>query len=109
MWLYDASEVTMIARHWRGLAKPERADDYVDHLQTETFPLLSTMNGFVDATILRRVTHEGVEFLIVTQWESLQAIQQFAGRDSEQAVVPEPVQNMMLEYDHTVRHYEVLP
>jgi heme-degrading monooxygenase HmoA len=108
MWRYDSREDEMIARHWRGLARSERADDYVDHLRTETFPLLSTMKGFVDAKILRRATNDGVEFLIVTQWESLHAIQQFAGRDTEQAVVPEPVQDMMLEYDHTVRHYEVL-
>ena len=109
MWLYDSREGAMIARHWRGLAKSERAADYVEHLRTDTFPQLSTINGFVDAKILRRATRNGVEFLIVTQWESLQSIQQFAGRDTEQAVVPEPVQEMMLEYDPTVRHYEVLP
>jgi len=50
----------------------------------------------------------GVEFLIVTNWESIGAIEQFAGRDSEIAVVPETVQNMMLEYDRRARHYEVL-
>jgi hypothetical protein len=57
---------------------------------------------------LRRKVERGVEFLIVTNWESLGAIEQFAGRDSEVAVVPEKVQRMMLDYDGLARHYEVL-
>jgi hypothetical protein len=57
---------------------------------------------------LRRKVKEGVEFLIVTNWESIGAIQEFAGRDFETAVVPEKVQNMMLDYDRLARHYEVL-
>jgi len=51
---------------------------------------------------------EDVEFLIVTNWESIKAIEQFSGRDPETAVVPEKVQKMMIEYDHRVRHYEVV-
>jgi heme-degrading monooxygenase HmoA len=98
----------VISRQWCGLARPECADDYVAHLRAETFPQLSKMTGFVDARILRRRTRGGVEFLIVTQWESLTAIQQFAGENVEHAVVPESVQAMMLDYDRTVRHYDVL-
>ena len=57
---------------------------------------------------MKRDTPRGVEFLIVTNWESIRAIEQFAGRDYEIAVVPERVQNMMVEYDRRARHYEVL-
>ena len=98
----------MISRHWRGLAKSTHADEYVEHLRTETFPPPSNIPGFVDASILRREVREGVEFLIVTNWESVKAIEQFSGREPETAVVPEKVQKMMIEYDHRVRHYEVV-
>jgi heme-degrading monooxygenase HmoA len=98
----------MISRHWRGLAKSRHADEYVEHLRTETFPQLSKIPGFVHASILRRKVQQGVEFLIVTTWESIGAIEQFSGRDSEAAVVPEKVQAMMIEYDRRVRHYEVV-
>jgi len=98
----------MIARHWRGLAKRTHADRYVEHLHRETFPTLATMPGFINATILKRSVEQGIEFLIVTHWQSLEAIQQFAGQDPEVAVVPESVQGMMLDYDRTVRHYEVV-
>jgi heme-degrading monooxygenase HmoA len=49
-----------------------------------------------------------LEFLIVTRWESLEAIRAFAGPDAEAAVVPEKVQTMMLVYDRRVRHYQVV-
>jgi heme-degrading monooxygenase HmoA len=98
----------MISRHWRGLAKSTHADEYVEHLRAETFPWLSKIPGFVSAAILRRKMEGGVEFLIVTNWESIKAIEQFSGREPETAVVPEKVQKMMVEYDHRVRHYEVV-
>ena len=98
----------MISRQWRGLARAERAADYETHLRAETFPALRGMDGFVDASILRRALPQGVEFLVVTRWRSLAAIAQFAGHDLEAAVVPETVQAMMLDYDARVRHYEVV-
>lgn len=99
----------MISRHWRGLARPERADEYVQHLRTETFPQLARIGGFIDASILRRALEGAVEFLVVTRWDSRDAIEQFTGGDIEIAVVPPAVQDMMLDFDRTVRHYEVLP
>jgi heme-degrading monooxygenase HmoA len=97
----------MISRHWKGLCKPQFADRYVEHLEVETFPQLVNLPGFVRATILRRILPDGVEFQIVTLWDSLSAIEAFAGRDSEVAVVPESVRAMMLSYDHRVAHYEI--
>lgn len=98
----------MISRQWRGLAKQGLADRYVEHLRRETFPHLRSLAGFIDASILRRGLREGTEFLIVTRWQSMKAIEQFAGRDPEAAVVPDKVQEMMIEYDRLVRHYEVV-
>ena len=98
----------MISRQWRGLAKPEHAEAYVEHLQTETFPAIRRITGFLSASILRRRTDQGVEFLIVTRWSSIEAIREFAGAEAETAVVPPKVQGMMVEYDQMVRHYEVV-
>jgi heme-degrading monooxygenase HmoA len=97
----------MISRHWRGLCKRQRADEYVEHLRSETFPALKQIPGFVSASILRRAAPTGVEFLIVTQWQSLEAIRAFAGAAAESAVVPAKVQEMMIDYDRAARHYEV--
>ncbi|MGE5833317.1 MAG: antibiotic biosynthesis monooxygenase family protein [Acidobacteriota bacterium] len=98
----------MIARYWRGLAKSSFANAYIEHLHTETFPQLANLPGFVNVLILRRELGDGTEFLIVTVWESREAIARFSGPDIETAVVPEKVQSLMIEYDAHARHYEIV-
>ena len=98
----------MIARHWRGLVRRDRAAAYVEHLQSETLPQLVQLAGFLDAKVLRRDLSEGAEFLVVTIWESIDSIRAFAGNDVESAVVPPKARDMMIEYDRKARHYEVI-
>src|SRR5204862_2409494 len=71
-------EQQMISRQWRGLARREEAAAYQAHLQAETFPAIRQIEGFIDAAILKRAVANGVEFLVVTHWESLAAIARFA-------------------------------
>ena len=98
----------MISRHWKGIAKPGEADNYIEHLRTDTFPKLSEIGGFISASILKRAVDQGTEFLIITVWESIESIEKFAGAEADVAVVPDVVQAMMIEYDRIVRHYEVV-
>jgi hypothetical protein len=98
----------VISRQWRGLARSERAQDYIRHLRTETFPELRKIPGFVDASILSRTLATGVEFQIVTRWDSVDAIIKFAGADPEVSVVPPQVVDLMIEYDPRAEHFEVV-
>ena len=98
----------MIARHWRGLVRADQAAAYEQHLRRDTVPILEKIEGFVEASMLRRVTEAGIEYLVITRWMSIEAIEQFAGSDVEAAVVPAEVQAMMVEYDRRARHYEVV-
>ena len=97
----------MIARHWRGLVKSDRAAEYEEHLRNETFPALERIQGFLGADILKRGLESGIEFLVITRWKSIESIEQFAGADAEAAVVPPKAQAMMINYDQRARHYEV--
>ena len=90
----------------RGSSKP--GQDYIKHLRSEAFPGLRKIPGFVDGSILSRQVSGGVEFLIVTRWDSLDAIAKFAAADIEAAVVTPEGAAMMIDYDQRVRHYEVL-
>jgi heme-degrading monooxygenase HmoA len=69
---------------------------------------LAKIDGFISASVLRRFTAEGTEFLVVTTWQSIEAIRQFAGESAQTAVVPPEVQAMMVEYDREVAHYEIV-
>ena len=98
----------MISRHWKGTVNPGVADAYVQHLRSETLPKLAALPGFVSVTIMRRAMNEGIEFQVVTVWESLSAIHGFAGDDAEAAVVPAAAQEMMSAFDRRAIHYEVV-
>ncbi len=97
-----------ISLHWKGVAKPEEADHYIHHLRNDTFPKLARIEGFIKASILRRSVGGRTEFLIVTTWQSIEAIRKFAGESANTAVVPPVVQAMMVEYDREVAHYEIV-
>jgi len=98
----------MIERHWKGIARIDQSDHYIKHLITETFPKVSQMKGFIKAAILKRPVDEGVEFLIVTAWESIEAVKQFAGEQVDVANVPTAARAMMVRFDEFARHYEVV-
>ena len=97
----------MISRHWTGIAKKERAHEYIAHLQNDTFKQIANIDGFISAQILKRELDEGIEFLIITEWRTVDAIREFAGADFGTAVVPNLVHDIMIKYDNKVRHYEI--
>lgn len=96
----------MIERHWTALAKPGMSEAYVRHLEKETFPKLKKIPGFVGGSILRRPVANMTEFVVVTLWEDVEAIREFAGPDIEKAVVPPKIAAMMAKYDENARHFD---
>jgi hypothetical protein len=100
-------EQMQVSRHWKGITRPGQADAYIHHLRTETFPQLAAIPGFVRASILTRDSNAGTEFQVVTVWESLEAIQAFAGAGVTDAVVPPFVQGLMARYDRHAVHFEI--
>lgn len=98
----------MIERHWKGIAKVQEAGNYIQHLQSKTFPHVAGLAGFIRASILKRPVDNGVEFLIITVWDSLESIKAFAGAQVEVANVPLEARNMMVEFEPYAKHYEVV-
>jgi heme-degrading monooxygenase HmoA len=99
----------MIARLWSGVASPDTIDAYLDHLKRNTIPALSSIDGFTGFHVLRRNRADEVDVIVVTFWESLEAIVSFAGEDAEAAVVPQEAQALLLSFERRAAHYEVVP
>ena len=97
----------MIARVWRGSTLPVNAERYVAHLREKTFPGLRAIRGHRGAYVLRRPAAGSVDFTVVTLWDSLDAIRQFAGGDPEAAVVPDEARMLLASYDERALHWEV--
>lgn len=98
----------MIARIWRGSALPEKADDYMKHLEMSVLPELREIDGFQGIQLMRNNSSKAVEFIVLTFWESMDAIRKFAREDAEVAVVAPAAQAMFREYDPRVKHFEVV-
>jgi heme-degrading monooxygenase HmoA len=98
----------MIARLWRGAASTSaNADAYQRHVTMRVFPSLAAIQGHRGARVLRR-EHDGrVEFLVMTLWDSMEAVRRFAGDNPEAAIVEPEARAVLSDYDNFVRHYEV--
>jgi heme-degrading monooxygenase HmoA len=97
----------MIARFWTARTTPAQAPGYAAHFRNQVLASLREVDGYLGAKLLERETADGCELVVITFWQSLEAVKQFAGADYEQAVVSEAVVPLLLDYDRSVKHYEV--
>lgn len=97
----------MIARLWSARATRTQSTRYLEHFWQSVVPSLRTHNGYVCSNVLVRSQGDAVEILVTTIWQSLQAIDSFAGADRETAVVAHEAAALLTDYDRRVRHYEV--
>lgn len=98
----------MIARTWHGVVPAEKADAYHQYLLKTGLPDYQQTPGNLGVYILRRTEGDRAHFLLLTLWESLDAIRAFAGPDVERAKYYSEDETFLLEREPTVTHYEVL-
>jgi heme-degrading monooxygenase HmoA len=98
-----------ISRVWHGWTSRENAAAYEALLEAEVLPgIHDRIAGFRGVYLLRRDADEGVEFVTITRWSSLEAIRAFAGEDHEAAVVPPEARALLDRFDERSSHYETI-
>jgi len=99
----------MIARIWHGQATLSKAEAYVSFLGTKVFSELRNIDGHQGAFVLQRslLNRGEVEFIVITLWESMEAIRFFAGSDPSVAVVEDEARALLSTFDDHVEHFEV--
>ncbi len=98
----------MVARRWTALAEgSERANAYIEHFERAVRPQLERTDGFLGATVERVETDDGIEIVVVTRWESIDAVRAFAGQDVDLAVVEPEARAVLSRFDSRVRHIEL--
>ena len=103
-----AKGVPMIARIWHGITSKSKADEYAEYLNKTGVRDYQATEGNRAVHVLRRIEGEQAHLLIVTFWDSLKAIKDFAGEDVEKARYYPEDQNYLLEFEEKVVHYEVI-
>jgi heme-degrading monooxygenase HmoA len=97
----------MIARHWRGWTAPENASAYEDLLRTTVLPGLKKVSGYHGGYVLRRDLGAEVEFVVVNLFDSLEAVQEFAGPDYAVAQFEPEARRLLARIEPRAAHYEV--
>lgn len=97
----------MIVRIWRGVTPAEKAEEYLAYLMETGVKDYRAVAGNKDVQVLYR-TYEGkTEFMILSFWESYEAIRAFAGDDFEQSVYYDKDKDYLLEMEPKVMHYDL--
>jgi heme-degrading monooxygenase HmoA len=97
----------MIARMWHGITPTSKADEYLEFLKHRALPDYRSVPGNLAAHILRRSDGDITHFTTLTFWESLQAIEAFAGSDISIAKYYPEDSGFLLEFEPHVQHSEV--
>jgi heme-degrading monooxygenase HmoA len=99
---------THLARLWRGATKTEDADAYLAYLHETGIPEYRSTPGNRGVFALRRIVDGRAEFLLITLWESEQAVRRFAGEDIGKAVFYPEDDRFLIARGERVEHFEVL-
>lgn len=98
----------MIARTWRGATRAADADRYLAYLERTGLAEYRKTPGNRGVLCLRRIEDGKAEFLIVTLWESLAAIEGFAGSDIGQAVFYPEDDGFLVDRETRASHFDVV-
>jgi len=98
----------MIARTWRGATSADDADAYLEYLHETGLADFRRTEGNRGALALRKIEGNRAEFVILSLWDSEEAIRRFAGEDISKAVFYPEDERFLIERDNDVSHYEVL-
>ncbi|UJX43253.1 antibiotic biosynthesis monooxygenase [Desulfovibrio sp. JY] len=98
----------MVAREWKCLCPPVHRDGFLAHLAATGVAETSVTPGYRGHQILTRKVDGLVEVTFVSYWESLAAIEAFAGADIGRAVLYPGDDAYEIVPETVVRHFEVV-
>lgn len=99
----------MIARVWHGVVPAEKAAGYRSYLADSDRGVrdYQRLPGNRGVCLLERAEGDRVHFLLISFWDSRQAIQAYAGADIEQAQYFPYDRECLIGPEPKVAHYEV--
>jgi len=98
----------MIARVWRGLSPSEKADEYLEYMQTTGVKDIRATEGNRGVYVLRRTNDAHVEFVFISLWDSIDSVRRFAGQEVDKARYYPRDKEFLIQLEPKVIHYEVM-
>jgi hypothetical protein len=99
----------VITRVWRGRTGTRAdANAYEELLRAEILPGIHRVPSFRGATVLRRDVEDGVEFVVQTRFDSLDAVREFAGPDFDVPLIEPEARALLASFDERAAHYQTV-
>ena len=98
----------MLVRSWSARATPAGTESYRRHFEDVLLPRLEAVPGQRGALLLCGNGGPERELVVLTFWDSMDAIRSFAGSEPTTAVVTPEARAALVYYDREVRIFEVL-
>lgn len=98
----------MILRTWRGSTKIEDRDRYLAYLRKTGIEEYEATPGNRGVFVVQRERDGLAEFFLLTLWDSMEAVERFAGPSLDRAVFYPEDEEFLVEKDEHVDHYDVL-
>ena len=97
----------MIARIWHGMVPISKSSEYLRLMRTVAIPDYKSVSGNRGAFALHRIEGENAHFIMLTFWESREAIAQFAGENIDLAKYYDFDSDFLLALEPFVRHFQM--
>jgi len=98
----------VLARVWRGWTRRDDSNAYEAFLGTLFTALAERVPGFQGGYVLRREHRGEDEFVVITLFQSLDAVRAFAGEEYAVPVIEPEAARLLTRGDKRASHYEVV-
>jgi len=97
----------MIARMWHGAVPIEKSEEYLKHMRGHAIDGYRKIAGNQGAWVFHRTEDKIAHFDMLTFWDDIEAVKRFAGEDYETPVYYEYDDDMLIEKEDHVRHWDM--
>lgn len=95
-----------ITRVWHGLIHKEQFEPYKNYVEKTGIAEYKKTKGNISAKVLIRFEGDYCHFYTVTEWDSYESIQNFAGENYEIAKYYDEDKKYLIEFEEKVMHFE---
>jgi heme-degrading monooxygenase HmoA len=101
------SEHPMVARIWHGRTRADKADDYRQYLFDVGVKKIATLPGNRGVQMMVSRTAEQGEFMIISYWDSIDAIKGYAGANYTKVHDLPRDKEFLIDHESLVRHFDL--
>lgn len=98
----------MIARVWHGVTPKSKRGGHLEQLKKTGLKDFARTKGNAGAYVLARDVGDKTDFVVISLWDSMEAIRAFAGSDADKPRYYPGDSEFLLELEPKLKHYEVV-